>query len=128
MLNLGANSQSAYFKEIAAGYIFGTVGWCVGINIGYAAFKKKEGLIVPICGYTLYGLSSSVGVWIVGKEYSGGKYLPTLCWTAGLPLAIIGVSMACGIQLSTANALVWVSLPIGSFIGYNLSTKKKKKQ
>ncbi|MBI4722166.1 MAG: hypothetical protein HY769_04090 [Candidatus Stahlbacteria bacterium] len=115
-------SNTKYIVELAAGYAIGTIGWCIGANVGNAIWKTDDA--IAIGGYSLYGISSSLGVWLTGKQYTQGKYLHTLIGAISLPLTIIGIARMCGKELSPANDIIWVSVPIGAIIGYNLSTAK----
>lgn len=118
------NSNTKYLVELMAGYTLGTIGWCVGANIGNAIWKTDDA--IAIGGYALYGISSSTGVWLFGKQYNEGKCLHTLIGAVALPLTIIGIAQMFGMQISPANDIVWLSVPIGAVIGYNLSVKREK--
>jgi hypothetical protein len=122
VINIESSSYPKYLRELAGGYALGAIGWCVGANLGNAIWETKEA--VPICGYLLYGISSSVGVWVTGKQEDGGKYFDTVIGTVALPLIVMGIVKACGTESRVASDLIWFSLPIGTFIGYNLSVKE----
>ena len=115
------NPNTKYIVELVAGYAIGTIGWCIGVNTGNAIWKTDDA--IAIGGYSLYGISSSIGVWMTGKQYNKGKYLHTLIGAISLPLTIIGIAQMCGKEFfGPANDFVWLSVPIGAVIGYNLST------
>jgi hypothetical protein len=106
-------------KELAGGYAFGMIGWCVGATT--AKLVSGNDAAVPIVGYSVYGLGASIGVWLTGEQYDGGKYMDTFVGTASFPLLVTGIAALLGTRLNASNELVWFSLPIGAFIGYNLS-------
>ena len=127
-----------YLQELAAGYAFGTIGWCVGATSAHAIWSTEEDALVigrytlwngenapSVWGYSLYGLGASIGVWITGKQYDDGEYISTLVGTILFPLVLAGVKKAMAIELKEVDEVISFSLPLGAFIGYNLSRSKK---
>jgi hypothetical protein len=95
------------------------IGWCAGANMAKMA-TGNDGA-VPIGGYSAYIIGTSVGVWLTGKQYDGGKYLDTFIGTVSFPFLLTGIAALLDTRLNASHKIVWFSLPIGAFVGYNLS-------
>ena len=115
--------HSKYLQELTAGYAFGAIGWCAGVNGANAIWNTKDA--ATIGGYVLYGLGASIGVWLTGSQHDKGKYFDTLLGTVLFPIILTSVKKAMGIELSEVDEVISFSLPVGAFIGYNLSRAKQ---
>ena len=119
-----------YVQEIIAGYTFGQLGWCLGATLGKGIGKTNDA--ASITGYALYGLGTSIGVWWVGNHHFEGKYFHTLVGTVLLPSLLLLIKENPRLKLGTEaeqniNDVIHFSLPLGAFIGYNLSVARENR-
>ncbi|MDI6840403.1 MAG: hypothetical protein QMD71_06125 [bacterium] len=115
-------TYSKYLNELAAGYVLGGIGWCIGTILGYAIWGTEDAALIG--GFSLYTLGATFGVWKVGQQYDESRYFTTLIGAVSFPLVLIGAKRVLKIKSSEFDKLIGFSLPIGAFIGYNLSKKE----
>ncbi|MDD2889679.1 MAG: hypothetical protein PHE49_03440 [bacterium] len=104
-----------YLQELAAAYVFGSLGWYSAALIAY----ETDTNAVNIPAHSFYVLGASLGTWWIGNKCSKGSLWNTLAGCVLLPSAIAVTNKYLIKKPVVGDIVVFYSIPIGAFLGFN---------